>query len=181
MFCKQCGAPVGDTDMVCSQCGAMTEYGEQVSRHNAMPPQTPSNAINPDGTLNANYRAQTTEQTDTFFGQNTENAAKNGGYYYAPQNATATTTQKPQEKMTNGMAIAGFILAFFEPILGLIFSIIALKKSKSRNGVGGTLAKAGIIISIPMFFVWIFINITLLSMYIEELGDIYGMVGALIG
>ena len=47
---------------------------------------------------------------------------------------------------TNGMAIAGFILSFFIPLLGLIFSIIGLKRSKEANN-GKGLSTAGIIIS----------------------------------
>lgn len=48
---------------------------------------------------------------------------------------------------TNGLAIAGFVLAFLIPLLGLIFSIIGLVKAKDHNGNGKGLAIAGIIIS----------------------------------
>ena len=34
---------------------------------------------------------------------------------------------------SNGMATAGFILSFFVPLLGLIFSILGLKKVKETN------------------------------------------------
>ena len=50
------------------------------------------------------------------------------------------------EKKSNGMAVAGFILSFFFALLGLIFSIIGLKKSKETNS-GKGLSIAGIIIS----------------------------------
>jgi hypothetical protein len=55
---------------------------------------------------------------------------------------------RPPATGTNGMAIAGFILAFFCSILGLIFSIIGLNQAKARNQGGQGLAIAGIIISI---------------------------------
>lgn len=50
---------------------------------------------------------------------------------------------------SNGFAIAGFVLSFFGGILGLIFSIIGLQKSKQPeyNGNGRGLAIAGIILS----------------------------------
>ena len=52
------------------------------------------------------------------------------------------------EKKTNGFAIAGLVCALLVgPILGLIFSIIGLKKSKECNS-GKGLSIAGIIISI---------------------------------
>jgi hypothetical protein len=51
---------------------------------------------------------------------------------------------------TSGMAIAGFVLAFFCSILGLIFSIVGFNECKKSNGgiTGEGLALAGIIISI---------------------------------
>src|SRR5215475_71517 len=42
----------------------------------------------------------------------------------------------PPVKQGNGYATAGIILAIFVPILGLIYSIIGLSKSKTRAGAG---------------------------------------------
>lgn len=58
---------------------------------------------------------------------------------------TQTVTNSGQTQ-SNGMAIAGFVLSFFIPLLGLIFSILGLKKSKETN-TGKGLSTAGIIIS----------------------------------
>lgn len=52
MYCRHCGSKVGDNDMVCANCGALTEYGERVANHDAIPPENNANAINPDGSLN---------------------------------------------------------------------------------------------------------------------------------
>lgn len=62
---------------------------------------------------------------------------------------TNTNVQNQQPKsLTNGMAIAGFILSFFCGFpLGLIFSIIGLTQAKKCNS-GKGLAIAGLIISI---------------------------------
>jgi hypothetical protein len=56
----------------------------------------------------------------------------------------------PMMPRTSGMAIAGFVLAFFCSILGLIFSIIGYNEARKSNGMvtGEGLALAGIIISI---------------------------------
>ncbi len=52
-----------------------------------------------------------------------------------------------QPPKINGMAIAGFICAFFFPLLGFIFGIVGAGKSKKlKNGLG--LSIAAIIISI---------------------------------
>lgn len=48
------------------------------------------------------------------------------------------------------MAIVGFILAFFMPLIGLILSIIALTQIKKTGEGGKGLAVAGIIISVIM-------------------------------
>jgi len=48
----------------------------------------------------------------------------------------------------NGMAIAGFVCSFFIPLLGIIFSAIALGQIKRKGGRGHGLAVAGLVISI---------------------------------
>lgn len=58
-------------------------------------------------------------------------------------------------KGTNGMAIAGFILAFFFPLLGLIFSAIGMYQCKQREEGGNGLAIAGLVLSIIAIAVWI--------------------------
>lgn len=60
--------------------------------------------------------------------------------------ALTQTTNASNGSSSNGMAIAGFVLSFFIPLLGLIFSIIGLKRSKETNN-GKGLSTAGIIIS----------------------------------
>ena len=60
--------------------------------------------------------------------------------------ALTQTTNASNGSSSNGMAIAGFILSFFIPLLGLIFSILGLKRSKETNN-GKGLSTAGIIIS----------------------------------
>lgn len=47
----------------------------------------------------------------------------------------------------NGLAIAGFILAFLLAPLGLILSLVGLNKSKEVGGQGRDLAIAGIVVS----------------------------------
>src|SRR3954454_19320869 len=54
----------------------------------------------------------------------------------------------PQASGTNGMAIAGFVCAFFCTPLGLIFSIIGLNQINQSGQGGKGLAIAGIVISI---------------------------------
>ena len=55
---------------------------------------------------------------------------------------------EPEETGSNGMAIAGFVLSFFIPLLGLIFSIIGLNRANQRIDQSGRgLSIAGIILS----------------------------------
>lgn len=73
------------------------------------------------------------------------------------------------EYINNGFALAGFALAFFMPLLGLIFSIIGLKKAPLFKFQRRGLAIAGIIVAILNYvisFIILFIYI-----YYEEGGD----------
>lgn len=70
----------------------------------------------------------------------------NGGYNQ--YNQQYQYNNQPYVKPTNGFAIAGLVLSFFIWLLGLIFSVIGLNKSKTMNGSGRGIAIAGIVISI---------------------------------
>ena len=59
--------------------------------------------------------------------------------------ALTQTVANSGQTQSNGMAIAGFVLSFFIPLLGLIFSILGLKRSKETN-TGKGLSTAGITI-----------------------------------
>ena len=72
--------------------------------------------------------------------------------------ALTQTTNASNGSSSNGMAIAGFILSFFIPLLGLIFSIIGLKRSKETNN-GKGLSTAGIIISCVTLVITIIMGI----------------------
>ena len=60
-----------------------------------------------------------------------------------------------QKDETNTLAIVGFIFAFFVPIVGLICSILGLKRAGEYGGKGHGLALAGLIVSI----VWMVIAV----------------------
>jgi hypothetical protein len=78
--------------------------------------------------------------------------------YKAPETALATVEEPraaepepapAQYETTNGLAIAGFICAFFFPFVGLVLSIIALKNAKDGRFTKPleTLATWGVIVS----------------------------------
>ena len=65
--------------------------------------------------------------------------------------------QWQQPKRTNNLAIAGLVLAFFMPLIGLIVSIVARNQIRQNNEDGAGLAKAGIIISSLAMAFWFFV------------------------
>jgi uncharacterized membrane protein YvbJ len=65
---------------------------------------------------------------------------------------------------TNGFAIAGFVLSFLVPLLGLIFSCIGLSKAKAWNDNGKGLSVAGIIIS-ALFIILAIVIVILAVIY----------------
>ena len=72
--------------------------------------------------------------------------------------ALTQTVANSGQTQSNGMAIAGFVLSFFIPFLGLIFSILGLKRSKETNN-GKGLSTAGIIISCITMVITLIIGI----------------------
>ena len=75
------------------------------------------------------------------------------GAYIGAENKSSSSSSSSSRSssssnQTNAMAVAGFICAFFFPLLGLIFSGIGISKSKQMCGAGHGLAVAGLVISI---------------------------------
>lgn len=87
-------------------------------------------------------------------GSSTSPAAAQPYNYTQPQPA-------PQTK-SNGCAIAGFILAFFMPLIGFILSIVGISKAKECGGDGKGLAIAGLVLSLLDIIVYIIIIAVLL-------------------
>ncbi len=83
----------------------------------------------------ANYCSKCGEQLDI---------KKESLYYFYEQNKDKKVSQ------TNGMAIAGFVLSFFVPLLGWIFGGIGLARSKD-TGTGAYMSVAALIIATIMF------------------------------
>ena len=54
-------------------------------------------------------------------------------------------------QLTNTMALVGFVMSFFQPTMGLIFSIIGMCQIKKTGEPGKGFALAGIIISSVTF------------------------------
>lgn len=144
MYCVHCGAPVGDEDLFCKSCGKLTDYGEKVSRHEALPPVSAESraAINSDGSLNMEL-----------WGAGISAGAGNGMPFAqgpqagepAPLSVPAPAASGEEEPKTNAMAIAGFICAFAAWPLGLVFGAIGLFRSaKLRSGKWMSLASLGI-------------------------------------
>ena len=71
---------------------------------------------------------------------------------------------------TNGFAVAGLILAFFSPLLGIIFSIIGMTKV-NEYGSGKGMAVAGIIISVLNFILSIVIYFLYMPMVMALLSN----------
>lgn len=61
--------------------------------------------------------------------------------------APVNDEQMPEAKETPALVIAGFILAFIQPLIGLILSIVGFNELKKDNNTNTGLCKAGIIIS----------------------------------
>ena len=72
----------------------------------------------------------------------------------------------------NTMAILGLVFAFFFPLLGVIFSIIGLGRAK-QMGNGRGIAIAGLVISIVMIAINIFLLVWILNRMDTWLDELY--------
>lgn len=125
MFCTQCGTQLSDDSKFCYKCGTPTHLAEQKDQIAAKDDYDPFAPLVSPTTTNPTPQQQQPQQQQT----------------------------TPPSKTDDGIyGIVGFILAFFFPIVGLIFSIIGMTKKKN-NG----LATAGFVLSILFIVIYIIV------------------------
>ena len=129
-FCPNCGNILNDNTTMCPKCGMKITQSNMTNSMNNM---------NTSGSMNTINTMNTPPSSNTVNSMNNMNAL-------GSMNTMNTTNTAPSSNGENNIAIAGFILSFIIPIIGLILSIIGLKKSKETNN-GRGLSIAGIVIS----------------------------------
>ncbi len=91
----------------------------------------------------------------------------------SPQVSAQTPETAPVNSGLNPMALTGFILSFFIPVLGFIFSLIGLTKGNNQSGTSKGLAIAGIVISIFVFIFQTLLTILFLPPFVEGFNEGY--------
>ena len=119
IFCPECGKKQERDKIICPACGSLVPEESRFCQECGNPLKTENDF---------------------------ENYAYNQ-YTNYDQNAGMQDQRNGDDESYSGMAIAGFVLSFLIPILGIIFSAIGLSQcSNGRKGRG--LAIAGLVISI---------------------------------
>ena len=126
-YCSHCGKEVLDDAIICPGCGCSVQYG-----HTGNGGFTKSN-----NNGNNNYN-------------NNNNSSYNNSYNNGNNNAQQQQQPyvPPYADSCSGLSIAGLIMSFFQPLIGLILSIVAHNEAKRTGSLKSTsMSKAGIIIS----------------------------------
>lgn len=172
MFCSNCGKEVDDAAVKCPYCGesisdaadTVTEPAAETPAVEDIAPETNAAADATDAGSTASdggqqaqgqHQGQYQGQYGQGYGQYGQGYGQYGqgygqygqGYNPYGQGYNQYQYQPPQKKGENGMAIAGLVLAFFIPLVGLILSCLGLKQSKTMDDEGKGISIAGIVIS----------------------------------
>ncbi|MFA7222823.1 MAG: zinc ribbon domain-containing protein [Bacilli bacterium] len=75
--------------------------------------------------------------------------------YVNNNDANSNVFNNEKNKSANNYSVSGFIFSFIFPILGLIFSIVEISKSKKEGSKASGFAIAGIIISSIVIFLYL--------------------------
>ncbi|MBO4939494.1 MAG: DUF4190 domain-containing protein [Clostridia bacterium] len=138
MYCKFCNKSISTTDKFCPNCGMRLTL-----QNNA-----------------ANQQSYAQIKACKVCGSLIHKSV-----VYCPEcHQLADNPPRSNQSETNGFAIAGFICAFFFPILGLIFGCLGLTKAK-QCGVGKAFSLAAIRLSI----VFMIVNVVLILVYFSYL------------
>lgn len=135
-FCPNCGNILNDNTTMCPKCGMQITQSNMTNSMNNMNTSGSMNTINTMNTPPSSNTVNSMNNMNALGSMNTMNTT----------NTMNTMNTVSSSNGENNIAIAGFILSFIIPIIGLILSIIGLKKSKETNN-GRGLSIAGIVIS----------------------------------
>lgn len=142
--CSECNAKLRDDDIYCPKCGHQVTKNKQLFCCRC-------GAKIPSG--------------ESFCSKCGTKVGTNINY----DNYDSWNSQQPATyHESNTMAMVGFVLAFFIPLLGLIFSCIGYSKSKYLNGDGKDMSMAGIILSSVFIAIGI-ISVIIYIAYISSL------------
>lgn len=219
MFCSNCGKEVDDAAAKCPYCGeslsdaadTVTEPAAETPAVEDIAPETNAAADATDAGSTASDGGQQAQgQYQGQYGQGYGQYGQGYGQYgqgygqygqgygqygqgYNPygQGYNQYQYQPPQKKGENGMAIAGLVLAFFFPLVGLILSCLGLKQSKTMDDEGKGISIAGIVISslgLVAYFIIIYAIIAAVAFgaFVDTVSDpntymnVVAMVGAFV-
>ena len=167
MYCSKCGRQVDDRAKFCPGCGAPLT-AQAADKAGSVPAEQDDFFVKPEQAGNH----------DEFF---TNRSAPASGYAApgtAPANqwsapntwAPGNPPQQAASEEKNSIALAGFICAFFIPLLGWIFGGIGLSRAKRYGGNGKGFAIAAIIVATVVAIMnFIILYTMILPKYIEEL------------
>ena len=147
-FCPNCGNILNDNTTMCPKCGMQITQSNMTNSMNNMNTSGSMNTINTMNTAPSSNTVNSMNNMNTSGSMNTMNTMNTPPSTNTVNSMTTMNTMNtaPSSNGENNIAIAGFILSFIIPIIGLILSIIGLKKSKETNN-GRGLSIAGIVIS----------------------------------
>ena len=149
--CIKCGHVVQEDARFCPECGA--EINESVQ---TVPTElTSAEVIKEPASVNADAD---TEEQQTSSSESVTGEAETADNKETVEAVSPDDVYEPSDvcdsykccegSSYSGMAIAGFVLSFFFPILGIIFSAIGMGQTKNAAMKGRGLAIAGLTISI---------------------------------
>ena len=156
-FCPNCGNILNDNTTMCPKCGMQITQSNMINSMNNMNTSGSMDTMNTMNTASSTNTANSMNNMNTSGSMNTMNtmntaSSTNTANSINNMNALGsmdtmnTMNTVPSANGENNIAIAGFILSFIIPIIGLILSIVGLKKSKETNN-GRGLSIAGIVVS----------------------------------
>lgn len=166
MYCSKCGRQVDDQAKFCPGCGApmtaqsVNKAGNETAEQDDFFAK-PEQAGNHDEFF-TNYSAPAPGYTAP--------GAAPANQWSAPNTwAPGNPPQQAASEEKNSLALAGFICAFFIPLLGWIFGGIGLSRAKRYGGNGKGFAIAAIVVATVMAIVNLIVYMTILPEYIDLL------------
>ena len=163
MYCPHCNKEVNAPNGICPECGTQIGTSWQKPIDSDQPAQQTQQT---QQAQQVQQPQQTQQQYGQQYGQPYQQQygqqygqQQYGQSYQQPYYGQQYSPYYAYQEQSNGLAVGGFICSFFFSLIGLILSIMGLKKANQIGGKGKGLAIAGIVISILGMFSYVLLVI----------------------
>lgn len=168
MFCSNCGKEISETDKFCGNCGKFNDHFHADAEDDLGVTKEAEKEATTE-TSEPSAQAETVYTEDSIYETPNPQAGEASDASHTPENQVPQTEKSNENPVFGILALVFSIFAFFNLgstwIPGFVFSVIGLSKYKDKTSSNRKRAKAGLILSIVLAALVVFLLLAVVMLW----------------